>query len=154
MVIWLRTHQRRKLQSSESAMPEPTAAQSFLARGLSFADDNRFTEAIEMFLSAINCEPDLLEAHEALWHTGLMRKAAGGAGLGFFETMKLRTQSGSDKQRLLNFEKMLAYDPRDTANMAGALEIALKLNLPATARWLENLLQKANDDSPKPGSRL
>jgi hypothetical protein len=75
-----------------------------------------------------------------------MRKAAGGAGLGFFETIKLRTQSGSDKQRLLNFEKMLTYDPSDTASMVGALQMALRLRLADVATRLERLLRKADPE--------
>jgi tetratricopeptide (TPR) repeat protein len=130
-----------------------SGASSFLARGRLRSQEGRFAEAIEMFLSAINLEPDLLEAHEAIWETGLMRKAEGGRGLGFFETMRLRRKTGSDKQRMLNFEKMLAYDPSDTDALAGALQMALKLDLATTAPWLTKILRKANADSPKLGLR-
>jgi hypothetical protein len=129
-------------------------AQEFLAHGRALSSEGRYTDAIEMFLSSINAEPDLLEAHQALWETALLRKAEGGPSLGFFDAMKLRRGSGSDKQRLLNHEKLFAYDPSNTSDMADILHLAHRLNLAKTTRWFAELIGKANADSPKPELRL
>ncbi|HSV16366.1 MAG TPA: hypothetical protein VLI90_19035 [Tepidisphaeraceae bacterium] len=129
-------------------------ASSCLARGRSLSNEGRYDEAIDSFLAAINADPDLLEAHEALWETALLRKAAGEPALGLFETMKLRRPTGSEKQRLLNALKQLAYDPTDFECVSDAFQSATKLELTHVTPWLTKMLRKMNADSSKPEPSL
>jgi hypothetical protein len=127
-------------------MTTSSPAQDFLARGRALSNERRYVDAIEMFLSSISAEPDLLEAHQALWETGLLRKAEGGPSLGFFATMKLRRASGSDKQHLLNYSKLLAYDPSNAEYLVEATRMSGRLNLVQTNHWFADILRKSVGD--------
>jgi tetratricopeptide (TPR) repeat protein len=125
-------------------------AKVFFDRGNTVANTGNFDYAIEMYMSGLAIDPDSVEAHQGLWDIALKRKASGGKGVGFMESMKLKRPTKDDKQNMLNSEKLLAYDPSELNAMVGLLQNALRGGYYDTVMWIGPILQKANADSAKP----
>jgi tetratricopeptide (TPR) repeat protein len=125
-------------------------AKVFFDYGDSAANTGNFDYAIEMYMNGLAIDPDSVEAHQNLWDIALKRKASGGKGVGFMESMKLKRPTKDDKQNMLNSEKLLAMDPGNTDAMVGVLQNALRGGFYDTVMWMGPILQKANADSAKP----
>ena len=91
-------------------------AKVFFDRGAAVAGTGNFDYAIEMYIQGLSLDPEALDAHQALRDISMRRKAGGGKKLGMMESMKLRGGK-DDKQKMLNAEKALAYDPGNTDHM-------------------------------------
>lgn len=101
-------------------------AKQFFDRGRDVAATGQFEYAIEMYLQGLGFDPESTEAHQALRDISLKRKASGGKTLGMFEAMKLKGGRGDDKQKMLNAEKLLSYDPGNTDHMLAMMDAAAK----------------------------
>lgn len=125
-------------------------AKAFFDRGSSVAATGNYDYAIEMYLQGFMLDPDSVEAHQALRDISLRRKASGGKALGMFEAMKLKRNGKEDKQNVVNYVKLLAYDPGNTGVMLGLMQNAVEAGFYDTAMWIGPILQKANTELPKP----
>lgn len=125
-------------------------ARVFFDRGRTVADTGNFEYAIEMYVQGLTLDPEDVEAHQVLRDISLKRKASGGKTLGMFERMKLAKPTKDDKQNLLNFEKLLAYDPGNTDYLVGILQNAHHGGFYDTVLWIGPILQKANADAKNP----
>ena len=125
-------------------------AKAFFDRGVTVAGTGNWDFAIEMFLQALNIDPNEIEAHKQLREISLKRKATGGKPIGMFAAMSLKRPSKDDKQNLLNSEKLLANDPGNTDHMVGILQSAYRAGYIETAMWIGPILLRANADSGKP----
>jgi tetratricopeptide (TPR) repeat protein len=124
-------------------------AQAFFDQGKRVADAGQFEYAISMYLQGLEKDPENTEAHQQLRDISLKRKASGGKDLGFMEKMKLKKSSKEDKENLLNAEKLLAYNPGDTATMLALAVAAHKAGFYDTAMWIGKITQEANVTAPK-----
>ena len=86
----------------------------FFGHGRNAAGTGNYEYAIEMYLQGLNQDPDNKDAHQELRNIALKRKVSGGKSLGMLEAMKLKRPSKDDKQNMLAFEKLLAFDPGNT----------------------------------------
>jgi tetratricopeptide (TPR) repeat protein len=131
--------------------PEDQAkAKRFFDQGKTVGDTGQYDYGIEMFLNGLNIDPDSVEAHQALRDIAMRRKASGGKDLGMFEKMKLKRSTKNDKQNMLNYEKLLSYDPGSCDAMAGLIQAAHKAGFYDTVLWIGPILLKCNDDSKSP----
>ncbi|MEO6437329.1 MAG: tetratricopeptide repeat protein [Tepidisphaeraceae bacterium] len=124
-------------------------AQKFFDFAKGAADTGNFDYAIELYLQGIERDPENTEAHQQLRDISLKRKASGGKDLGMMEKMKLRRSSKEDKENLLNAEKLLAYNPGDTATMLALTVASHKAGFYDTAMWIGKITQDANVTHPK-----
>ena len=99
---------------------------------------------IEFQLLAIEKEPGNLAHHQQLRDVGLRRKAAGGASLGMFETMKAKRDSIEPIDAMLKAERAMAYDPVNADLMLLLMERAAAAGLGDVAAWARELMRKAN----------
>ncbi|MBV8781870.1 MAG: hypothetical protein JO353_10770, partial [Phycisphaerae bacterium] len=126
-------------------------ARAFYDRGVAVAGTGNWDFAIEMFLGALNIDPNSVETHKSLREVSMKRKASGGKPIGMFGGgMALRRPTKDDKQNMLNNEKLLANDPGNTDYMVGMLQGASRAGYRDTAMWMGPILLRANADSPKP----
>jgi tetratricopeptide (TPR) repeat protein len=128
---------------------ERKKAEAFFQRGQAVAGTGNYEYAIEMYLQGLAIDPESVEAHQTLRDISLRRKASGGKKLGMFESMKLKSSGKDDKQNMLNYEKLLGYDPGNTDHMVGVLQSAQKAGFYDTVLWIGPILLKANFESPK-----
>ena len=129
-------------------------AKQFFDRGSAVAGTGQFDYAIEMYLQGLNFDPEAVDAHQTLRDISLKRKASGGKALGMFEAMKLKGGRGDDKQKMLNAEKLLAYDPGNTDHMLAMMDAAAKYGYYDTVMWIGPILLKANIDGKKELSKF
>lgn len=129
-------------------------AKQFFDRGGTIAATGNFEYAIEMYLQGLALDPESVEAHQSLRDISLKRKASGGKTLGMFEAMKLKGGRGDDKQKILNAEKLLAYDPGNTDHMLAVMEPAARFGYYDTVMWMGPILLKANIDGKKDLSKF
>ncbi len=141
-----------ELPAGYTDIPEEdrTKARLFFDRGRTVADTGNFEYAIEMYVQGLSLDPEDVEAHKFLREISLKRKASGGKPLGMFDRMKLAKVTKDDKQNLLNFEKLLAYDPGVTDYMLGILQNAHRGGFYDSVLWIGPILQKANADAKTP----
>ncbi len=125
-------------------------ALSFFQRGKTVADTGQYDYAIEMYLQGLGLDPEAREAHEALRDISMKRKAGGAKPLGMFERMKFLKPTKDYKQAMLNAEKVLACDPGNTDAMESLMKAAHKGGYWDTVLWIGPILQRANQDTPKP----
>jgi tetratricopeptide (TPR) repeat protein len=125
-------------------------ARAFFDRGKTVADTGNYEFAIEMYILGLTIDPEELEAHKALHDISLKRKASGGKPMGFLERRKFSTVSKDDKQNLVNFEKLLSYDPGNTDYLVQILQNAHRGGFLDTVMWVGPILQRANADSKSP----
>ncbi|HEY1629240.1 MAG TPA: hypothetical protein VGF52_05235, partial [Tepidisphaeraceae bacterium] len=125
-------------------------AKAFFDRGATVAGTGNYEYAIEMYIQGLMIDPEAIEAHQTLRDISLKRKASGGKSLGMFEAMKLKRNTKDDKQKFLNAEKLLAYDPGNTDHMLSLAQSAQKGGFWDTVLWIGPILRKANSDLPKP----
>jgi tetratricopeptide (TPR) repeat protein len=128
-------------------------ANVFFERGKSVADGGQYEYAVEMYLNGLRIDPENVEAHQALREISLKRKVSGGKDLGMFEKMKLKAsmaKSKDDKETLLTAEKILAYDPGNTAAMLTLTEAAHRAGFYDTVLWIGPITQTANENEKKP----
>jgi tetratricopeptide (TPR) repeat protein len=114
------------------------------------AGTGNYDYAIEMYLHGLAHDPDLVSAHQELREIAMKRKVSGGKSLGMMEAMKLKRPSKDDKQNMLAFEKLLAYDPGNTDYMLNLMLNSYRAGYFDTVMWMGAILLKANADSPKP----
>lgn len=124
-------------------------AQRFFDYAQKSADTGNFDYAIELYLQGLEKDPENTEAHQQLRDISLKRKASGGKDLGMFEKMKLKKTSKEDKENLLNAEKLLAYNPGDTASMLALTQAAHRAGFYDTAMWIGKITMDANISNPK-----
>ncbi|MEA2709494.1 MAG: hypothetical protein QOF78_2095 [Phycisphaerales bacterium] len=124
-------------------------AEKFFDYGKKSADTGNFEYAIELYLQGLATDPENTQAHQQLRDISLKRKASGGKDLGMFEKMKLKKQSKDDKENLLNAEKLLAYNPGDTATMLALAVSAHKSGFYDTCMWIGKITMDANITHPK-----
>ena len=117
-------------------------ARLFFERAQVGARTGNLDFAIEYFLSAIDIDPDFVEAHQSLREVSLQRKAAGGQSLGMFETMKLRRPVVDDKAKLVRDEKLLAYEPGNIDHANAILAAAQAMDLAETRVWAAALVER------------
>jgi tetratricopeptide (TPR) repeat protein len=123
-------------------------AQVFFDRGKTVADTGNFEYAIEMYIQGLTVDPENTEAHQALREIALKRKASGGKDMGMFDKMK-QPKPKDDKAAMLNFEKLLSYDPGSTDRMLGVLQSAQKAGFYETVLWVGPILLQANANQKK-----
>ena len=129
-------------------MPEPTQRsrhEAFFDRARALAREGDFDLAIQLFLEGLHFAPDSLDQHQELRTISLQRKANGGMSLGLFETMKLKAVKRGPVDRMLACEKLLCYDPGNVDHMLAFGETAADANATATARWVRELIDKAEE---------
>ena len=124
-------------------------AEKFFDYGKKSADTGNFDYAIELYLQGLAIDPENTDAHQQLREISLKRKASGGKDLGMFEKMKLKKQGKDDKENLLHAEKLLAYNPGDTATMLALAVSAHKSGFYDTAMWIGPQVLQANITAPK-----
>jgi tetratricopeptide (TPR) repeat protein len=124
-------------------------AQTFFDRGESVAGRGQFEYAIEMYLDGLRVDPENKDAHQQLREIALKRKASGGKDLGMFDKMKLKKPTKDEKEALLNAEKLLAYNPGDTAAMVNLVQAAYKGGYYDTVMWIGRIALDANVTNPK-----
>ena len=129
---------------------EQAKAKVFFDRGNSVAGTGNYEYAIEMYLQGLNIDPENVDAHQTLREFSLKRKASGGKDLGMFEKMKVKTNSADEKANMLAAEKLLAYDPGNTARMLQVTQSALKAGFFDTVMWAGAITMRANAESKKP----
>jgi len=134
------------------AVPEEDRKKAlvFFGRGRDVAGTGNYDYAIEMYLEGLKQDPDLVTAHQELRDISLKRKVSGGKSLGMLDAMKFKRPSKDDKQNMLNFEKLLAYEPGNTDYMLNLMLNSYRAGYYDTVMWIGPILQKANADSPKP----
>ena len=125
-------------------------AKVFFDRGNSVAGTGNYEYAIEMYLQGLNIDPENIDAHQTLREFSLKRKASGGKDMGMFEKMKVKTNSSDEKANMLAAEKLLAYDPGNTARMLQVTQSALKAGFFDTVMWAGAITMRANAESKKP----
>jgi tetratricopeptide (TPR) repeat protein len=128
---------------------ERRKAERFFKQGRTVADTGNYEYAIDMYLEGLRFDPEAVDAHAALREIALKRKAGGGKSLGYFDAMKLARESKDDKQNLLNFEKLVSYDPGNTDYLLKMLQNAHRAGFFDTVMWVGPILQKSNADSKK-----
>jgi tetratricopeptide (TPR) repeat protein len=119
-------------------------AEKFFDYGRKSADTGNFDYAIELFLQGLAIDPENTDAHQQLRDISLKRKASGGKDLGMMAKMKLKKTSKEDKENLLNAEKLLAYNPGDTATMLALAVAAHRAGFYDTAMWIGKITHEAN----------
>ncbi|MBC8108651.1 MAG: hypothetical protein H7Z14_18855 [Anaerolineae bacterium] len=128
-------------------------AKQFYDRGATIAATGNYEYAIEMYLQGLALDAESIEAHQALRDISMKRKASGGKKLGMMDSMKL-PRAKDDKQKILNAEKQLAYDPGNTDHMLAVMEPAAKFGYYDTVMWMGPILLKANNDGKKELSKF
>ena len=106
--------------------------------------------AIELYVQGLSIDPENVDAHQILREVSLKRKASGGKDLGMFEKMKVKTNTADEKQNMLAAEKLLAYDPGNTARMLQVMQSAHKAGFYDTVMWIGGITLRANAESKKP----
>jgi TolA-binding protein len=125
-------------------------AKAFFDRGKTVADTGNYEYAIEMYITGLVLDPEEIEAHKALREIALKRKASGGKALDYFKRSGLTKVSKDDKQNMLNYEKLVSYDPGNTDYLLQLLQNAHRAGFFDTVMWAGPILQKSNADSKSP----
>lgn len=128
-------------------------AKIFFDRGKTVSDTGNFDYAIEMYLQGLNVDPDSTDAHQALREISLKRKASGGGALGMMARAGVKTNTKDDKQNMLGFEKLLAFDPPNLDYMVGLMQNAQRAGFYNTVLWVGPILLRANADSKRPDAK-
>jgi len=109
-----------------------------------------FDNAINLYLQGLKVERENVEAHRAHRQVSFQRKSAGGHDLGLMDVWKLSwTWRRSDRQNLLNAERLLAYDPGNMDKMLTVYQAASAGGFFDTAEWISEVLPRANAASPR-----
>jgi tetratricopeptide (TPR) repeat protein len=139
-------------QNSYRKVPDPerNKAKVFFDRAAAVAATGNYEYGIEMYLQGLNIDPEEVEAHKKLREVSLMRKASGGKPLGMLEAMKLRRPSKDDKANMLNFEKLLSYDPSNTDHMLGMMQNAHRAGCYETVMWIGPIMLTAVRGEKRP----
>lgn len=124
-------------------------AQEFFTRGRTLSQTGQYEYSIEMFLQGLTIDPDAVDGHRDLRDTAMKRKASGGKAMGMLQTMKLKGGK-TDKEAMLNAERLLAHDPGNTDHMLRVIQSAFNSGYYDTVMWIGPLFLRANADSPKP----
>jgi hypothetical protein len=132
--------------SSEPDNDLPRKAQVFFERGDTIAQTGNFEFAVDLYIQGLALDPDNAVAHEKLRAISLKRKAVGGKAMGIIDKMKL-PRAKDAKTRMLNAEKLLAYEPGSTDHMSALAEAAREAKFNATETWIEGIARSA------PGNR-
>jgi len=117
-------------------------AEVFFERARTVADTGNYEYAIEMYLQGLNYDPESVKTHITVREMGLIRKGRGGKPMGMFDKPKLK--KGDDKQNMLAFEKLLAYDPGNIEHMKSFMLAAQKAGCYDTVLWIGGILFNAN----------
>jgi tetratricopeptide (TPR) repeat protein len=125
-------------------------AERFFKQGRTVGDTGNYEYAIDMYIEGLKLDPESIEAHTALREISLKRKASGGKALGMWDRSKLAKESKDDKQNLLNYEKLLSYDPGNTEYLVKMVQNAHRAGFFDTVMFLGPILQKSNADSKNP----
>jgi tetratricopeptide (TPR) repeat protein len=128
-------------------------AKIFFDRGKTVSDTGNYDYAIEMYLQGLNIDPDSVEAHQGLREISLKRKASGGGALGMMARAGIKTNTKDDKQNMLGFEKLLAFDPPNLDYMIGLMQNAQRAGYYDTVMWIGPILLRANVESKKPDAK-
>jgi hypothetical protein len=120
----------------------PRKAQVFFERGDTIAQTGNFEFAVELYIQGLALDPDNAVAHEKLRAISLKRKALGGKAMGLFEKMKL-PRAKDTKTRMLNAEKLLAYEPGSTDHMSALGQAAREGDFTETEAWIERIARLA-----------
>ncbi len=141
-----------KLPKGYQKIPEEVQKKAgvFFEKAAGVSATGQWDFAIEMYVQGLNLDPDSVEAHKSLRDISLKRKATGGKPLGMMDKFKIKTSTKDDKLNMLNFEKLLAYDPGNTDYMIGMLQNALRGGFYDTVLWMGPVALRANADSGKP----
>ncbi len=129
---------------------ERKKAQRFFTHGRSAAATGNYDYAIDMFLTGLGHDPDDVNAHKELREFSLRRKASGGKGMGWGDSLKLKKATKDDKQNMLNAEKLLAFEPGNSDHMLSIAEYAVKCGYYDTVLWAGPLSAQAEADGGKP----
>lgn len=117
-------------------------AEVFFERARTVADTGNYEYAIEMYLQGLHYDPESVKTHITVREMGLIRKSRGGKPMGMFDKPKLK--KGDDKQNMLAYEKMLAYDPGNIEHMKSFMLGAQKAGCYDTVLWIGGILFNAN----------
>jgi tetratricopeptide (TPR) repeat protein len=129
---------------------ERLKAERFFKQGRTVADTGNYEYAIDMYLEGLKYDPESVESHAALREIALKRMASGGKALGMLHRMPLSKESKDDKQNMLNFEKLVSYEPGNTQYLLKMLQNAHRAGFFDTVMWVGPILQKSNADSKSP----
>ena len=122
---------------------DPVKAQVFFDRGDAVASTGNHLYAIEMYIQGLSIYPEGVQAHQALRDISLKYKAAGGKAMGVYQKMRL-PRSKDDKQKMLNAEKLPAYDPGNIDHMREMFRAAAAAGFTATSQWIGQILRQAS----------
>ena len=127
---------------------------AFFDRGDEVAETGNWDFAIQMYLEGIRREPTNLErGHNPLREVSLKRKAQGGKSAGVMEALKRR--GGKEPvDALVNSEFLLAKDPGNVGHMLALLKAALRLEAPAVANWICDIIFAAVRQAKRPNKRI
>ena len=128
-------------------------AKVFFDRAATVAGTGNYDYGIELYLQGLALDPESVDAHQALRDVSFKRKASGGKALGMLQLMK--TKGGKDeKDRMLNAERALSYDPGNTDHMVALLTNAHKGGYYDTVMWVGPILLRANIDGKNEFSKF
>ncbi|MFA6133326.1 MAG: tetratricopeptide repeat protein [Phycisphaerae bacterium] len=126
----------------------------FFDRADEVVETGNWDFAIEMYLEGIKREPDNVQrGHQRLWEAGLKRKYKGGKPASMIEQLKHRP--GKDPvTNLVNAQFLMAKDPGALAHMELVLKCARALSLPATTKWIADIMLEWQSKAVKPPKRV
>ncbi len=128
---------------------ERRKAQTFFEHGRAKADIGSFDYGIELYLNGLNHDPTSLDAYQSIRETALRRKASGGKDLGILDKSRLRKIGKDEKVNLINYAKLLAYDPGNVDAMIQLTQAAIRFGVLDVGTWWAFVAAKANGDSGK-----
>ncbi|MEM8873779.1 MAG: hypothetical protein AAGD32_05910 [Planctomycetota bacterium] len=138
---------------AEISQAEQQRAEKLVASAAKVAGMGNWDYAIELYMGALAVDPENLDIHKALRSVSMQRKAKGGKPMGMFEKGKYKGGK-TDKDKLLNAERLLAFDPGNTDYMATMLKAAADGGYYGTALWIGPILLRANIDGKQDFSKF
>ena len=123
--------------------------QAFFDRADQVAETGNWDFAIEMYLEGLQRDPDNVElGHKPLRQVSLNRKSQGGKPAGMLEKVK-RARGKTPEEKLINAEFFLAKAPASIQSMVQVHNIAAQLELPATLKWICDVILEYQQVSEK-----
>jgi len=140
--------------TTSGTAPDSGKGSKFFKRAEEVAATGNWDFAIEMYLEGIQREPDNVErGHQPLREVAIKRKASGGKGPGLKDQLT-RRQGRDALTNMVNAEYMLGKDPGSVTFMEQVFRAAQKLELPATTKWICEILLEAQRQASKPSKRI
>lgn len=137
----------------DNSVPSPEdrqRAERFWTRAKEVAERAQYDYAIEMYLAALEHDPNNVAIHQELRKVALTRKGPGkGKALGSMAAMKLKRSTKDEKANFLNARKLLAYDPGNAQYLELVARTAAQMGLRDTVVWVGPMLYRTLLEQPK-----